>query len=178
MPSSRALSWLLLAVPLALACAGTHRRAEGGPSRVVVLAASEVPRPAPRGLVGNVFGTDEPRDVVAREGAEALRARGYEVLGVEAEPGPMPSVPAASALARRYRADATVVLVLKRMELRALQPLGQVDVELESLVVAPSGRVLASDARHAATTERLYRARTDWRAHVRQAVIQAVRELP
>ena len=174
----RVSSWLTLFLLLTLACAGSPRRAEGGPSRVVVLGASEVPKPAPRGLVGNVFGAEEPRDVVAREGAEALRARGYEVLWVESMAGPAPTVPQASALARRYRADATVVLVLTRLDLSALQPLGQVEVDLESLMVGPTGHVWASHERRAATTERLYRARTDWRSHVRQAVIQSVRELP
>jgi hypothetical protein len=135
-------------------------------------------KPAPRGIVGDVLGEEEPRDVVAREGAEALRSRGYSVLGVETTPGPAPSVEQASAVARQYQADATVVLVLTRLDLSSLQPLGQAEVELQSMVVGPEGRVLSSDERRAATSESLYRARTDWRSHVRQAVIQAVRELP
>jgi hypothetical protein len=49
---------------------------------------------------------------------------------------------------------------------------------MESSVVGPDGRVLSSAERRAATSETLYRARTDWRSHVRQAVIQLVRELP
>jgi hypothetical protein len=71
-----------------------------------------------------------------------------------------------------------VVLVLTRLDLSALQPLGQAEVELQSMVVGPDGQVLSSDERRATTSENLYRARTDWRSHVRQAVIQAVRELP
>lgn len=169
---------LATVVMLAAACAGTPRRPEGAPSRVVVVGASVVSKPAPRGLVGDVFGDDEPRDVVAREGAAALRARGYQVLGVELTPGPAPSVEQSAALARQYQADATVVLVLTRLDLSAVQPLGRAEVQLESMVVGPDGRVLSSGERRSATAENLYRARTDWRSHVRQAVIQAVRELP
>ncbi|HYO58104.1 hypothetical protein [Archangium sp.] len=171
---------LLLAtsVMLAAACAGKARRPEGAPSRVVVVGASVVRKPAPRGLVGNVFGEDEPRDVVAREGAEALRSRGYEVVGVELTPGPAPTVEQGAALARKYRADAAVVLVLTRLDLSAVQPLGRAEVQLESMMVGPDGRVLSSGERRSATAQGLYLARTDWRSHVRQAVIQAVRELP
>lgn len=162
---------------LTAACAGTPRRPEGAPSRVVVVGASVVARPAPRGLVTNAFGDDAPRDVVAREGAEALRSRGYQVLGVELSAG-APSVEQAAGLARQYRADAVVVLVLTRLDLSALQPLGQAEVEVESMMVGPDGSVLSSGDRRSTTTENLYRARTDWRSHVRRAVIQAVRELP
>lgn len=172
---------LLLAtsVLLTAACAGKAVRPEGAPSRVVVVGASVVGKPAPRGFTGDVFGSEEPRDVVAREGAEALRTRGYEVVGVELTGGPGPTVEQSAALARQYRADAAVVLVLTRLDLSAVQPLGQAEVELESMVVGPDGRVLSSDERRGGTTARgLYRARTDWRSHVRQAVIQAVRELP
>ncbi|HEX8435464.1 hypothetical protein [Archangium sp.] len=172
-------TFLLAAVVMLAACAGTPRRSEGSPARVVVLAAAVASKPAPRGLIGNVFGGgDEPRDVVAREAAEALRSRGYSVLGVETTLGPGASVEQASAVARQYQADATVVLVLTRLDLSSIQPLGQAEVELQSMVVGPDGRVLSSDERRATTSERLYRARTDWRSHVRQAVIQAVRELP
>ncbi|MFL5354344.1 hypothetical protein [Archangium sp.] len=169
---------LATVVMLAAACAGTPRRPEGAPSRVVVVGASVVSKPAPRGLVADVFGDDEPRDVVAREGAAALRARGYQVLGVELTPGPAPTVEQCAAMARQYQADATVVLVLTRLDLSALQPLGRAEVRLESLVVGPDGRVLSSGERQSATSENLYRAQTDWRSHVRQAVIRTVRELP
>jgi hypothetical protein len=171
---------LLLAtsVMLAAACAGKARRPEGAPSRVVVVGASVASKPAPRGLVGDVFGADEPRDVVAREGAEALRSRGYAVVGVEVTPGPAPTVEQSAALVRQYRAEAAVVLVLTRLDLSALQPLGRAEVQLESMMVGPDGRVLSSGGRRSTTAEKLYRARTDWRSHVRQAVIEAVRELP
>ncbi|MFY0577517.1 hypothetical protein ACN28S_27230 [Cystobacter fuscus] len=49
---------------------------------------------------------------------------------------------------------------------------------LESLMVGPTGRVWTREARRTATAERLYQSRTNWRSHVRQAVIQSVRELP
>jgi hypothetical protein len=171
---------LLLAtsVLLAAACGGKAVRPEGAPSRVVVVGGSVVGKPAPRGFIGDVFGAEEPRDVVAREGAEALRTRGYEVLGVELTVGPGPTVEQAAALARQYRAEAAVVLVLTRLELSAVQPLGRAEIELESMMVGPDGQVLSSDERRSATSQNLYRARTDWRSHVRQAVIQAVRELP
>ncbi|WP_375765201.1 hypothetical protein NR798_26145 [Archangium gephyra] len=171
---------LLLAtsVLLAAACGGKAVRPEGAPSRVVVVGASVVQKPAPRGLTGDVFGSEEPRDVVAREGAEALRTRGYEVLGVELTGGPAPSVEQSAALARQYGADAAVVLVLTRLDVSAVQPLGRAEVQLEWMMVGPDGRVLSSDERRSATSQNLYRARTDWRSHVRQAVIQAVRELP
>ncbi|MFY0567860.1 hypothetical protein ACN28E_29080 [Archangium lansingense] len=171
---------LLLIIPVLLAaCGGKAVRPEGAPSRVVVVGASVVERPAPRGLVGDVFGAEEPRDVVAREGAEALRTRGYQVLGVELTGGPAPTVEQSAALARQYRADAAVVLVLTRLDLSAVRPLGQAEVELESMMVGPDGQVLSSDDHRSNTTARgLYRAQTDWRSHVRQAVIQAVRELP
>ncbi|AKJ04219.1 hypothetical protein ATI61_101688 [Archangium gephyra] len=165
-------------VLLAAACGGKAVRPEGAPSRVVVVGASVVPRPAPRGFTGDVFGSENPRDVVAREGAEALRTRGYEVLGVELTAGAAPTVEQAAALAREYRAEAAVVLVLTRLDLSAMQPLGRAEIELESMMVGPDGRVLSSDDRRSATSQNLYRARTDWRSHVRQAVIQAVRELP
>lgn len=170
----------LLATVLMLtaACAGTPRRAEGAPTRVVVVGVSVIEKPRPRGIVGDVFGGEEPRDVVAREGAEALRSRGYEVVGVETVLGPAPKVEEAQALARQYKADAAVVLVLTRLDLSSLQPLGRAEVQMESSVVGPDGRVLSSAERRAATSETLYRARTDWRSHVRQAVIQLVRELP
>jgi hypothetical protein len=175
---NRLRACLLTTVLLLTACAGTPRRPEGALSRVVVLGASVVSKPAPRGLVGDVFGGEEPRDVVAREAAEALRTRGYTVLGVETALGPGPTAEEAGALARQYQAEATVVLVLTLLDVSSLQPLGRAEVELESLVVGPDGRVLSSDERRAATSENLYRARTDWRSHVRQAVIRAVRELP
>jgi hypothetical protein len=169
---------LLATVILAAACAGTPVRPEGAPSRVVVLGASVVSKPSPRGLVGDVFGGEEPREVVAREAAEALRSRGYSVVGLETTPGPAPTVEQAAALARRFGADATVVLVLTRLDVSSLQPLGQAEVRLVSMMVGPDGRVLSSGERGGATAENLYLARTDWRSHVRQAVIQAVRELP
>ena len=168
---------LVTAVMLTAACA-TPKRPVGAPSRVVVVGASAVSKPAPRGLVGDVLGGDEPRDVVAREGAEALRSRGYEVVAAESLLGPAPTVEQAAALARQYRAEAAVVLVLTRLDLSALQPLGRAEVELESMMVGPDGQVLSSGERRGATSESLYRARTDWRSHVRQAVVQAVRELP
>jgi hypothetical protein len=168
---------LAAAVLLATACA-TPRRPPGAASRVVVVGASAVSKPAPRGLVGDVFGGEEPRDVVAREGAEALRSRGFEVVAAESLLGPAPTVAQAAALARQYRAEAAVVLVLTRLDLSALQPLGRVEVELESMMVGPQGQVLSSDERRGTTSENLYRARTDWRSHVRQAVVRAVRELP
>lgn len=167
-----------LLMSLVLACAGAPRRAEGVPSRVVVLAASEVTRPSPRGFLGPVRGEEQPRDVVARAGAEALRARGYEVVWVETEVGPTPSVPRASALARQHGAQATVVLVLLRLDGVSLQPTGQTEVELELRMVGPTGHVWASDDVPDTRTRPLPRARADWRAHVRQAVIQAVRTLP
>ncbi|WNG47775.1 hypothetical protein F0U60_29330 [Archangium minus] len=169
---------LATVVMLTAACVGMPKRPEGAPSRVVVVGASVVQKPAPRGLVGDVFGDDEPRDVVAREGAEALRSRGYQVLGVELTPGPAPTVEQCAALARQYRADAVVVLELTRLDLSAVQPLGRAEVQLESMMVDPQGQVLSSDEHRSTTSETLYRARTDWRSHVRQAVIQAIRELP
>ena len=171
---------LIATVLLLTACAGTPPRPEGAVSRVVVLGASTVSVPASRGLVGDLSGAggEEPRDVVAREAAGALRSRGYVVLGVETVLGPAPTVEQASSLARQYGAEATVVLVLTRLDVSSLQPLGRAEVELESLMVGPDGRVLSSDERRAATAESLYRARTDWRSHVRQAVVRAVRELP
>ncbi len=171
-------AFLLATVVMLTAACATPMRPRGAPSRVVVVGASAVAKPAPRGLVGNVFGGEEPRDVVAREGAEALRSRGYEVVAAESLLGPAPTVEQAAALARQYRAEAAVVLVLTRLELSALQPLGQAEVELESMMVGPEGQVLSSGERRGATSERLYRARTDWRSHVRQAVVRAVRELP
>ncbi|WNG27400.1 hypothetical protein F0U62_27825 [Cystobacter fuscus] len=168
---------LLAALSLTVSCA-TPPRPAGSPSRVVVVGASTVARPAPRGVVADVFGGEEPRDVVARETAEALRARGFSVLGVETVVGPAPTVEEAARLARERQADATVVLVLTKLELSALQPLGQGEVTLESLMVGPTGRVWTREARRTATAERLYQSRTNWRSHVRQAVIQSVRELP
>ncbi|WP_395833775.1 hypothetical protein [Cystobacter fuscus] len=168
---------LLTALLLTAACA-TPPRPVGAPSRVVVVGASTVPRPAPRGVVADVFGGEEPRDVVAREAAEALRARGFSVLGVETVVGQAPTVEEAARLARERQADATVVLVLTRLDLSALQPLGQVEVALESRMVGPTGQVWTSQERRTATAERLYQSRTNWRSHVRQAVIQSVRELP
>src|SRR5690349_22082294 len=112
---------LLLAVlSLTVSCA-TPPRPAGSPSRVVVVGASTVARPAPRGVVADVFGGEEPRDVVARETAEALRARGFSVLGVETVVGSAPTVEEAARLARERQADATVVLVLTKLELSALQ---------------------------------------------------------
>jgi hypothetical protein len=178
MRMSPARALVLLLLPLALACAAAPVRAPGAPSRVVMVGVAVVNKPPPQGLVGDVFGSDTPRDVVAREGAEALRSRGFEVLGVEGVGGPAPTVEQAAEIARRYRADAAVVLVLTRLDLSALRPLGQVEVELESLMVGPTGQVWLQEERRGTTTERLYRAQTDWRSHVRQAVIQSVRELP
>ena len=171
-------TFLLATVLMLAACAGTPRRAEGAPARVVVVGVSVAEKPDPRGLIGDMFGGEEPRDVVAREGAQALRSRGYEVVGVETVLGPAPKVEEAQALARQYKADAAVVLVLTRLDLSSLRPLGRAEVQMESSVVGPDGRVLSSAERRAATSETLYRARTDWRSHVRQAVIQLVRELP
>jgi hypothetical protein len=164
---------------LAAACAGAPPvRPEEAPSRVVVLASSQVPRPPPQSITGQVAGSEEPRDVVARAGAEALRSRGFEVVAVETALGPVPTVEQAGGLARRYGVEGTVLLVLTRMELSALRPLGQAELELETSLVDAEGRVLWSGAHRGATAQNLYRARTDWRSHVRQAVISAVRELP
>lgn len=172
----RSLPWVT-ALLLAAACATPHRP-EGSPSRVVVVGASVVRSPGPRGLVTNFLGDEEPREVVARETADALRERGFEVVEVQSSPEPAPTPQQAAALARGSRADATVVVVLTGLDLSALQPLGQAQVALEWRMVGPDGRVFASDARRATTTERLYQSQMDWRSHVRQAVIQAVRELP
>ncbi|WP_257446432.1 hypothetical protein [Archangium lipolyticum] len=171
-------AFFLATVVLFTAACATPKRPAGAPSRVVVVGASAVSKPAPRGVVGDVFGGEEPRDVVAREGAEALRSRGYEVVAAESLLGPAPTVEQAAGLARQYKAEAAVVLVLTRLDLSALQPLGRAEVELESMMVGPDGQVLSNGERRGATTENLYRARTDWRSHVRQAVVQAVRELP
>ena len=169
--------WMLLLV-LLTACAGTPRRPEGAPSRVVVLGVAVVQKPGPQGLVSDVLGGEEPRDVVTRAGVEALRSRGFTVLGGEAVVGPAPTVAEATAKARAYGAEAAVVLVLTRMDLSSIRPLGRAEVALEWWMVDPLGQVLSADGRRATTTENLYRARNDWRSHVRQAVIQAVRELP
>ena len=170
---------LVIVSCLTAACAGAPPvRPEGAPSRVVVLAASRVPRPPPQSLTAQVSGGEDTRDVVARVGAEALRSRGFEVVAVETAMGPLPSVEQARELAHLYRAEATVLLVLTRMDLSALQPLGQANLELEISLVGADGRVLWSGAHRGATSQNLYRARTNWRSHVRQAVIETVRELP
>ncbi|MET0406540.1 MAG: hypothetical protein ABW123_29250 [Cystobacter sp.] len=169
--------WVSTMLVLAAACA-TPPRPVGAPSRVVVVGASTVSRPAPRGVVADVFGGEEPRDVVAREAAEALRARGFSVVDVESLEGPAPTVEQAARLARDFQVDATVVLVISRLDLSALQPLGQGEVVLESLMVGPTGRVWAHETRGRVTTERLYQSRTNWRSHVRRAVIESIRELP
>jgi hypothetical protein len=170
--------WTLTLLLLSAACAGVPKRPEGSPSRVVVVGASVVPKPAPRGLVGDVFGGEEPREVVAREGAEALRSRGFEVVGTEMTLGPSPTTEEAAALVRQYRADAAVVLVLTRLDLTAIQPLGQAEVRMDVAMVDAAGQVLASESRRNTLTGTLYRAQSSWRSHVRQAVIQAVRALP
>lgn len=165
------------ALLLVAACATPHRP-EGSPSRVVVVGASVARSPGPRGVVTDLLGGEEPREVVAREAADALRGRGFEVVEVQSPSGLAPTSEQAAALARGLQADATVVVVLTGLDLSALQPLGQAAVALEWRMVGPDGRVFASDARRIATTERLYQAQMDWRSHVRQAVIQAIRELP
>ena len=177
MRSLSPLAAVLVCLLLPAGCA-TPPRPEGAPSRVVVLGASEVPRPAPRGLVADVFGGEEPRDVVAREAAEALRARRFTVLWVETLAGPAPTLEQAARLAREHHADATVVLTLTRLDLTAMQPLGQGEVELQSLMVGPTGQVWTSRERRVPTSERLYQAQSNWRSHVRRAVIQAVEDLP
>jgi hypothetical protein len=145
---------------------------------VVVVAASRVPKPSARTITGEVLSGDEPRDVVADEAESALRSRGFTVLASTTAPGFEPAEEQVRALVEQQHADAAVVLVLKRMDLSALQPLGQMEVELETRLVGRDGRVLWSGTRRGATTERLYRAQTDWRSHLRQAVDASVREVP
>ena len=170
-------SCLLFVLVWLCACAGASRRPEGAPSRVVVLGVSVAQKPGPQGLVGNMLGEEEPREVVTRAGVDALRARGFTVLGGEGVTGPAPTVAEATKKAREYGADAAVVLVLTRLDLSSIRPLGRAEVALEWWMVDALGQVLSNDTRRATTTENLYRARNDWRSHVRQAVNQAVREL-
>jgi hypothetical protein len=51
-------------------------------------------------------------------------------------------------------------------------------VELETRLVDKDGHTLWSGTRRSATAVKLYRAQTDWRSHLRQAVSEAVREVP
>lgn len=169
----------IAALCLAAGCAGGPAvRPEGSPQRVVVVAASQVPKPSARTITGEVLGADDPREVVATEAEAALQSRGFTVLASTTAPGFEPAQEQVLALVEQQHADAAVVLVLKKMDLSALQPLGQMEVELETRLVGRDGRVLWSGTRRGATSERLYRAQADWRSHLRQAVDASVREVP
>jgi hypothetical protein len=166
------LSWVA-------ACAGAPAvRPEGAPKRVVVVTASQVERPEAGTVSGELLGEDEPRDVMASEARSALRARGFDVLAVRTAPGAGPGAGLAEELARQQGAEAALVLVLTRMDLSALRPLGRAEVELETRLLDREGRTLWSGTRRSATAVKLYRAQTDWRSHLRQAVSEAVREVP
>jgi uncharacterized membrane-anchored protein len=166
-------------VSLLAACAGSPGvRSEGAPKRVVVVTASRVQAPEAGSVSGQLLGEEEPRDVMASEAKLALRSRGFDVLEVRTALGAEPEAGQAEALARQSGAEAAVVMVLTRMDLSALKPLGRAEVELETRLLANDGRTLWSGTRRHATSVKTYRAQTDWRSHLRQAVSKAAREVP
>jgi hypothetical protein len=166
-------------VSLLAACAGSPGvRAEGAPKRVVVVTASRVQAPGAGSVSGQFLGEEEPRDVMASEAKLALRSRGFDVLAVRTAVGAEPEAGQAEALARQSGAEAAVVMVLTRMDLSVLKPLGRAEVELETRLLANDGRTLWSGTRRRATAVKTYRAQTDWRSHLRQAVSEAAREVP
>jgi hypothetical protein len=170
---------VLAVLTLCAACAGRPAvRPEGAVQRVVVIAASRVPKPVAGTISGQLFGESEPREVLALEGKGALEGRGFQVLDAVTTAALEPSAEQVKELVARHGAQAAVVLVLRRMDLTALQPLGQAEIDVEARLVDREGRVTWSGAREVATAQKLYRARTDWRSHLRQAVSEAVREVP
>lgn len=166
-------------VSLLAACAGSPGvRAEGAPKRVVVVTVSRVETPEAGSVSRELLGEDEPRDVMAGQAKRVLRARGFQVLEVRTAPAAGLEAGEAEALARRSGAEAAVVMVLTRMDLSVLQPLGRAEVELETRLLDKDGRTLWSGRRRSATAVKTYRAQTDWRSHLRQAVAEAVQEVP
>lgn len=173
------LPTVIALVSLLAACAGSPGvRPEGAPKRVVVVTASRVETPEAGSVSRELLGEDEPRDVMASEAKLALRSRGFEVLAVRTAPGAGPEEGQAEALARQSGAEAAVVMVLTRMDLSVLKPLGRAEVELETRLLDTNGRTLWSGVRRRATAVKTYRAQTDWRSHLRQAVAEAAREVP
>jgi hypothetical protein len=175
----RLLPALAVLTLCAAACAGRPAvRPEGAIQRVVVIAASRAPTPPVGTISGQLIGESEPREVLAREGRAALEARGFRVLESVSTAALEPSVEQVKGLVAQTGAEAAVVLVLRRMDLSALRPLGQAEVEVETRLMDREGRVTWSASREVATAQRLYRAQSDWRSHLRQAVSEAVQEVP
>jgi hypothetical protein len=164
---------------LATGCAGARPASARAGGRVVVLAASEAARPRAQSLTAELMGEEEPRDVLAREAGAALRARGRTVLSVHVAPEASGALEAgARELAVRHGADATLLVVLRRMDLSALQATGRAQVELHARLVSATGEALWDADRSVSTSVRLYRAQADWRSHLRQAVVTVLGELP
>jgi hypothetical protein len=175
----RVAAALAVVVPFCAACAGAHARPTSlVPERLVLVVTSTVDRLPPQTLIGQLVGGEELSEVLARDAAQALRSRGFAVAATRVaaeDAGPL-AVPAAE-LAEANGAGAALVLVLTRIDASALRSRGRAEIELRAEIVSSDGRALWSEARTVQTSVKLYRADSDWRMHLREAVGDVVRDL-
>lgn len=170
----------LLAITLlaSLGCAAPSATLAGPrPTRVVVVSSSAADRPASRSLVDVLAGGEDPRHDLAREAERLLRARGYSVVGSVAATG-APTGEAVRQLVAREQADGALTIALARLDLTALAPLGRSEIDLDATLYDTGGTVLWSREHRGPTEVTTYRARADWRVHVREALQRAMRDLP
>jgi hypothetical protein len=162
------------------ACAGARRGPTSlVPERLVLVVASSVGRLPPQTMLGHLVGGEELADVLARDAADALRARGLGIAATRVGPHEAEALEAGALdLAASNGARAALVLVLTRMDLSAIRATGRAEIDLRAQLVSADGRPLWSEARTVRTSVRLYRSDSDWRSHLREAATEVVRDLP
>ncbi|MBI3183300.1 MAG: hypothetical protein HYZ28_14270 [Myxococcales bacterium] len=179
---------LAAALPLLAACAAVSP-APRSEERVVVISALAAERPSLRGLVEAALGAEDPRETLAREAERQLWAKGYRTVASLVVPGPVgqrvacgyAQVSSGDALRRllsEHRADAALRITLSRLDASALDPLGSAEVELCAELFDRAGSPRWSASFRGPTQVSLYRARSDWRPHLRDALVRAMKELP
>jgi hypothetical protein len=171
-------SVLVLSVVLS-ACAGAPRASLSGPrpSRVVVVAKATAVPPA-RSVTDAVVGPSRPDELIARQAEQILTARGYALAGPAVLVDAVPTPARLQALAGERSADGVLVVVLERLELGALRPLGKAEVSLQARLLDARGTALWTGEHRGATRVATYRASSDWRSHLRTALDRSLGDLP
>jgi hypothetical protein len=140
---------------------------------VGVLVLSSVEKPQAQ----RVFQNNDPVQVLRAEAMERLSSAGAEpmaLLGLQAAP---PDDQALGRLAAAQGLSSVLLVELRRLDLSALEPLGQVEVDLRLRRVSREGRVLGEAIHSGRTRVKLTRAQVAWTVHMRQALARAMEEL-
>ncbi len=184
---------LLTLALLGAGCATQRDQLAGErPRDVAVVVRSAVQVPAAQNVVDDVAGVESPAGLLARESQRALQARGYaaavigraeapqgaQAPGCDGKAMPAASCNRAAAIATAAGRDATLFVELERMDLESLRMLGRTEIELQAFLVDAGGALLWAGEHRGVTRVTTYRAGSDWRAHLRDALDEALRELP